>query len=410
MSYVRHPESKFDKKGKRFFIDSLERPQDLGPLLREITFVFRNPQTRDVALYFKQDFRPFPNILAPLAAAMEFIRRHGRQIRVLETHPGIESCRYQDPLTVARDQHALEAPVGRVWQFNSPQEVYALVDATVDFLSRSLLWEAGTLHSLEWSLYELLDNVFQHSQAPAGFFMFQVQSERRRLSFAVADQGVGILESLKESKYRPSSALDAITLAVQRGVTRNSETNMGNGLWGATEIAARSLGQITVSSSGSAIFFKRERGDAIAVPRVGVLDTAWPGTIIDAQIDASVSVDVATMFGTLDAPVNLRLENLEDDAGALVVDVKQMRIGAGTRATGEAARLHITNLLKASQRQLVVDLSGVGIISSSFADECFGKLHKKLGAEEFNSRIAFRGVSDAVNVVMRSAIAQRGAA
>lgn len=410
MSFKRHPECKFDRKGKRFFIDDLERPQDLGPLLRGISYVFKNPQTKDVALYFKRDFRPFPNILTPLAAAIEFSRRNGRQIRVLETQPAIESCRYQSPLRINTDRHAAFTPAGRVWQFDSPNEVYAIVDATVEFLSRSLLWEKGTLHSLEWSLYELLDNVFQHSQSPTGFFMFQVQAERRRLSFAIADQGIGILNSFAGSKYKPASALDAITLAVQRGVTRNQETNMGNGLWGATEIAARSMGQITVSSSGSAIFFKRMRGDAITVPVVGILDQHCPGTIIDAQIDASVSVDVGTMFGKLDAPVNLRLENMEDDSGALVIDIKQMRIGAGTRATGEAARLHLANLIKASERQLLVDLSGVGIISSSFADECFGKLRKQLGADQFNKRIAFRGINDAVNVVMRNAIAQRDAA
>lgn len=410
VSFIPHPDSRFTKKGKRFFIESLERHQDLAALLREIAWVFNNPQTYEVVLYYKSSFRPFPNILAPLACAIDHLRDRGKTVRVIETYEEIEVCRYQAPLTVKTDIQELLSPVGRVWRFDDPKDVYAIVDHTIDYLSRHLLWEPGTLHSLEWSMYELLDNVFQHSSVGRGYFMFQVQQQKRRLSFAIADQGRGIQESFRGSSYQPASAADAITLAVQRGVTRDANSNMGNGLWGSAEIAARSKGQITISSGGAAIYFNRLRGNAIAVPRVPVLDKSWPGTVIDVQVDASVSVDVAAMFGKLAAPVNLRIENMEDDSGCIVVDVKQMRIGAGTRFTGEAARVNLLNLINASDRMIAVDLSGVGIISSSFADECFGKLYKTLGAELFDRRIAFRGVSDAVNVVIRNAIAQRCAA
>ena len=43
----------FTRKGKLFFIHSMEKVQHLSALLAEIEFVFKNPQTLEVVLYFK---------------------------------------------------------------------------------------------------------------------------------------------------------------------------------------------------------------------------------------------------------------------------------------------------------------------------------------------------------------------
>ncbi|MBI3367835.1 MAG: hypothetical protein HY021_05140, partial [Burkholderiales bacterium] len=286
---------------------------DLSALLAEIEFVFKNPQTKEVVLYFKENFRPFPNIVTPLACAIEHLRRTGRNVRVNESFEELEDTAYLAPSSLERDDFNRVPTVGRVWRYESPSQINVLLDAALGYLASRLSWERGTLHALEWSLYELLDNVFQHAKVPAGYFMFQVQQERRRLSYCIADQGCGIYASFAGSKVKPASAMDAITLAVRKGVTRDPQFNMGNGLWGASEIVARSKGQLTISSGGAAIFFNRITGKAQPIPKVSVLDQVWPGTFIDAQIDASVAVDMTDMFDQLAAPVNLRLENLDPD-------------------------------------------------------------------------------------------------
>jgi hypothetical protein len=401
------PEPSFARKGKLFFISSLEKHGDLSSLLAEIEFVFKNPQTREVVLYFKQRFRPFPNVIVPLACAIDHLRRSGRNVRVNDTFGELEETGYISPHRIEAPESIKKCPEGIVWHFEAPREIYSIVGKTIDYLYTKLEWERGTLHALEWSLYELLDNVFQHSKAHAGFFMFQVQEKHRRLSYCVADQGQGIYQSFSGSKYNPTNPLDAITLAVRKGVTRNSTTNMGNGLWGATEIVARSKGQITISSGGAALFFNRVTGVMKNIPRVKVLDRSLPGTLIDAQVDASVGVQMSEMFEPLENPVNLRVEALEDVQGAARVKLKHMTFGVATREAGELVRIYTSNLLSETVGHVVVDLSGVGIISSSFADEFIAKLHKKIGARAFDERVFFSGVNETNNVIIQNALAQR---
>jgi anti-sigma regulatory factor (Ser/Thr protein kinase) len=399
--------SAFTRKGKLFFIHSLEKAQHLSALLAEIEFVFKNPQTREVVLYFKERFRPFPNIVTPLACAIEHLRRNGRNVRTNETFEELEETSYLKPMGVASGQQVETDPVGKVWRYESPAEINTLLDGTLRFLASRLQWERGTLHALEWSLYELLDNVFQHAQVQAGYFMFQIQQERRRLSYCIADQGRGIYASFSGSRVRPGSPIDAITLAVQKGVTRDPDSNMGNGLWGASEIVAKSKGQLTISSGGAALYFNRVTGQSQSIPRVLVLDREQPGTFIDAQIDASVAVNMTDMFDHLATPVDLRLENLEDDSGALRVNLKDMRFGAGTRQSGNFTRAYLTNLLTQSAAPIVLDFDGVGIVSSSFADELVAKLRTQLGEEVFGKRVRFNGLNETNNVIVRSVLAAR---
>lgn len=397
----------FIRKGKRFFITSLEKHPDLSALLNEIQFVFRNPQTYEVVLYFKERFRPFPNIVTPLACAIDHIRRSGRDVRVLETFDELEDTGYLNAETFAPPDGELLMPAGKVWKYETPEQVYLLLDHTIDFLARNLEWERGTLHALEWSLYEILDNVFQHAGVHAGFFMFQIQQQRRRLSYCVADQGCGIYQSLSKSQYRPTTAMDAITLAVKRGVTRDAKRNMGNGLWGATEIVARSKGQLTISSGGAALFFDRVTGRAQSIPHVSVLDQDAPGTFLDAQVDASVQVQVSEMFDYLATPINLRVERLEDEDGAVHIALKKMKFGAGTRQSGNFVRVYTANLLNEASAPIVIDFTDVGIVSSSFADEFIAKLYAQLGAEGFNKRIRLHGMNETNTVIVRNALAER---
>lgn len=407
MPPIQTPTDAFHRKGKLFFIQHLEKHRDLGALLADIEFVFKNPQTREVVLYFQRRFRPFPNIIAPLACAIDYLRRSGRTVRVIDTFAELEETSYLAPACLASTTTSAVDTVGKVWRYSTSEEIYLLLTATLDYLSYRLAWERGTLHALEWSLYELLDNVFQHSRASSGYFMFQVQQERSRLSYCVADQGCGIYQSLAGSIHKPASPLDAITLAVRKGVTRDAESNMGNGLWGATEIVARGRGQITITSGGAALYFNRSTGKAESVPKVFVIDRTSPGTYIDCQIDASTEVHMEDMFDALSMPVNLRLENMEDETGAVRMKVKDLRYGAGTRETGDLARVFAMNLLSQSGAPLTVDFTGVGIVSSSFADEFIGKLRKRLGRDVFDQRVRVVGVNETNAIVIQSAVARR---
>ena len=84
-----------------------------------------------------------------------------------------------------------------------------------------------------------------------------------------------------------------------------------------------------------------------------------------------------------------------------------MKFGAGTRESGNFARVYTANLLNETEGIVVVDFSGVGIVSSSFADEYIAKLYLQLGGQGFNARIRLQGMNETNTVIIESVLAQR---
>jgi hypothetical protein len=82
----------------------------------------------------------------------------------------------------------------------------------------------------------------------------------------------------------------------------------------------------------------------------------------------------------------------------------------GSRAAGAFIREKCRHLLEQEQRKpLVIDWAGVPLISSSFADEAFGKLFVELGPLTFAARVKHTNM-EAVNAgLVDKAILQRTA-
>lgn len=77
-----------------------------------------------------------------------------------------------------------------------------------------------------------------------------------------------------------------------------------------------------------------------------------------------------------------------------------------TRLLGKKIRNIIEKEL-AKGEIIILDFTGVNIISHSFADECIGKLAQKLGIELFKKKIFFNGVSDEIFPILRYVIVKR---
>lgn len=80
----------------------------------------------------------------------------------------------------------------------------------------------------------------------------------------------------------------------------------------------------------------------------------------------------------------------------------------GSRMAGKPVRTKLLNLYGMhSSGRISIDLSGVPIMSSSFADEVFGKLFLEVGAMGFMRRFELMNVEDIVRHIIDKAIAQR---
>lgn len=80
----------------------------------------------------------------------------------------------------------------------------------------------------------------------------------------------------------------------------------------------------------------------------------------------------------------------------------------GSRVSGRPLRQKLHNILKMSGvSQIAIDFNGVPVVSSSFADEVFGKLFLQLGPIQFMQRVKLINMVDTIEGLVNKAIAQR---
>ncbi len=263
--------------------------------------------------------------------------------------------------------------------------------------------------ALEWSMYEICDNVINHSESKIGGFVEAVTfSNERRISFTVADAGRGILHSLKEGLPNLKNNVEAIGEAIKAGVTRNKSFGQGNGLAGSLNITTMSGGSIDIVSGSGRIYCTSNHSNELESPP----NHFFGGTSVSGQIlmNENFSIGKALKFGGIEhIPLNiidLTYESELDDS--MIIKMSKETTGVGTRKAGMQLRTKTINLIVSRPGfPIYIDWQGVPVISSSFADEFMGKLYVELGKENFNSTIINRNMQPLIRQLLEKAISQR---
>ncbi len=269
------------------------------------------------------------------------------------------------------------------------------------------------LQGLEWSVNEVMDNVLNHADATGGGFV-QASTLGDRVAFTVADCGRGILASLQEGYPALALDTDAIGEAVKAGVTRNPEKGQGNGLAGTLRIATQSGGSFAISSGRGVLnVFHQSKDKTINSKRLAFgLQQAVVGTIVSAQILRSAEFRMDEALGFTNA-IGGQFDVIEaqyetEDGSGFMIKLAQETTGFGSRMAGEQIRNKCLNLLNADRgKPLVIDWQGVPVVSSSFADECFGKLFVDLGPIGFAARVRNVNMEPLVRKLVDKAVVQR---
>jgi anti-sigma regulatory factor (Ser/Thr protein kinase) len=291
--------------------------------------------------------------------------------------------------------------------YTTSAEQTAAVDRVMSMILKVVPLQRKQLVALEWSVSEITDNVLNHSQSPMGGVIqastFNI-SGRTIVEFVVADSGIGIQRSLGENRD-----VRALERAIQEGVTRNPATNQGNGLYGTFRVSTLSQGRFELHS-GHAMLVADGEG-SVRATRNSL--TWFPGTIVVCRVgcDDEKLIENALMFkGKVHQPGFDYIEKQFEagDANAFVFNMRKECSSFGSREAGIGARVLIENLLRAEPTYAItIDFEGVSIISSSFADEVFGRLFVALGPMAFMSRINFKQVDSSVRAVLDRSISLR---
>lgn len=354
---------------------------------------------------FKQVTSAFPNACAPLAGIIEYYTQHHNVTFESTNEPFfIPKTRILEPSTFGSDARDKAIPLSRVWKFSSSAEIHALVNAFVASVAHSAECEPGVLLGLSWCLNEVMDNVLQHSAIGHGYAMAQIHPKPKHIAICVYDYGRGIFNSLRSSQHAPKTAVDAILIAMQEGVTRDKQIGQGNGMWGLHNIVAKNSGLLNITSGSGC--YGMCGGKPFTSSTVPYLSRENNCTTIDFQIDFDKVISVPTALGGHE-PANLRIETLQDENQNVVYSLSEKASGTGTRQSGAALRTDVINILNETSDPVVLDFSNVAMVSSSFADEFVAKLAVKVGVATFNERIRFNGMNETVRAITDRSFAQR---
>jgi anti-sigma regulatory factor (Ser/Thr protein kinase) len=361
------------------------RLNSLASLTGALHHVASKARYKDITLDLASLSSLTNSVVAPLAAylrrlvrddAIDFSLIEPRNLQVKSRVVQLGLAHYIDYRKYPKPRPNSSDP--SVLQFKDHSERELATDKVINNLLRTAKLSRRNLAALEWAVNEITDNVITHSESKVGGFIICGKIAKTNIvEFTVADAGIGVSRSLKIADER-----EAVERAIQEGVTKNKSTNQGNGLYGTYRLALGSAG----------IFALKSRHGSLYVTKEGEMHTRhdpvpFNGTFVVCQIDCDNSelIERAFVFaGKAHTPAFDYIERKHEESEIPVVKAGDICKTFGSRLSGIEARTYLSNVINGSEcGVLKVDFSGIHVISSSFADEVFGKLFVELGPMRF---------------------------
>ena len=143
--------------------------------------------------------------------------------------------------------------------------------------------EVSVLQALSYCLYEMMDNVHIHSGKPLGTAMTYYDDSNKVLRILIADDGMGIRESLAENeKYRNITEAEALRICLEDTITDGK--GMGFGLY-TTSRLVNSIGKEFILHSGSHKLIIKNGTTSV------IENGFWQGTLIYMEIGTGQEID-----------------------------------------------------------------------------------------------------------------------
>jgi anti-sigma regulatory factor (Ser/Thr protein kinase) len=236
-----------------------------------------------------------PPALVAFAAWAAHQRVNGRRIRVLDSVRSPYTWRYGllSALTGLPGSSEMATRFLPPTQILSEATIAEVLNRAVHALGLSAL---GVRTSITWAMSEALRNVFEHANSPTGAFLSaSFFPARDRVSFAVADTGVGVPRTIRRQYGASLTDAQANETAVQlktSGAPRSpkyggSVKNAGVGLFYLRSMSARSAGLFALLSESA---FVRGTVDN-SLPEIAETQARWNGTVVTVSLSAARAED-----------------------------------------------------------------------------------------------------------------------
>ena len=395
MQFHRNQIANIERENNKIKIRRMDHPSCVSDFLRAIYNGIQRGYS-DFIITFEVN-AVFPNACVPMAGIIDYYSRKGINISYhINNGDYLKKCSFENPLELHTDEiKALASPFDRLFKYSESSQVSTLTQTFIDTLGRIAQCNKGVIDGIVWCVNEVMDNVLVHSETEYGYVMSQFHPNTNHIAFCIFDSGIGIYNSLRNSKHHPHSPLDAISLSMQEGI--GDGKGQGNGLYGLQRIVEFNGGRLTITT-GSASLMLLKSGERKTFENLPFLDSQSNGTTVDFQLDISKEIDIQTVFqsiGGFDC-FDRRIDNMLLDNDYLQYDVFENCEGTATREAGLHVRNDVFNILQRSSSPIILDFSRVSSVSSSFIDEFVSKLVIQLGIFGFNQFIKIQGMSNTI--------------
>jgi hypothetical protein len=360
----------------------------------------------ELVLDFSNVTSAYADGMVPLICMIEMLRTDGMKIEIRNPvapyiHKLFEKSGWYNHLSPKRFTLGIPKPTNFLQRFTSEKELNAAVSQLVHSALQATTMATGVPEALEWIANELAGNILVHAESSVGWIQVTVYQEKKRLSIAVCDSGIGITQSMKRRFSHINNDLIAMEMAIRKEVTSKPEFGQGNGLAGSIAITLEAGGQFTLVS-GKAQLVVRDRN---VKPRH--FNPAFRGTFAELQFSAERPIAlINALWGH--KPVSMFETHFEDDKGSLHFKLRDYAESFGNRFTGQRIRQLVENLLLSNPSSSIeIDFTDVSVISSSFADELFAKLHIQMGLLQFGRRIKLKNSNSICDGIIERIVEQR---
>ncbi len=348
---------------------------------------------------------PFPT--TAISGCIHYFRnKYNIEFEFLNTPKYLNKIQFKNPtpVDVAKINRHTDC-LDRIWMFSNSDQVHTLVNGLLANIRTAIECEPGVIDACTWGLNEIMDNVIQHSESDCGFIMAAVHKKTKYISICIFDYGIGIYKSLKNSgNHKPKSAPDAISLAVQEGVTRDKSVGQGNGMWGLYNIVNLNTGIMTIISGKGGLGLNK--GDMKTFKQIQMLSNEQQATTVSFNLNLSKNISIKDALGGHEL-VDMYIENMEDEHERVIFKIADASSGTGTRQSGLKLKNEVINLYKKAKKPVLIDFAEIGIISSSFADEFIGKMVIDLGFFQFQQIFTLINMNSTIQTIVQRSLSQR---
>lgn len=296
--------------------------------------------------------------------------------------------------------------LNKIWKFSNSNEIHQLVTSYITSIRRSIVCKEGVLGGCIWSMNETMDNVIQHAGIESGFIMAQLDKKNNHLNVCIFDYGLGIYKTLKDSDHKPKSAVDAITMALKEGVTRDKKIGQGNGLWGLYNIVSQNNGILSVISGKGGLLVSNSGRISKTCNEMVILNKSNQCTTISFHVNLDKEISIKEALKGYEV-VDMSIEDMKSDFGEILYKIAEVGSGTGTRESGLMIKNELINIYQSEKKRIIIDFEGVAIVSSSFSDELISKLIDEMGFYQYQSIFRLVNMNSNIQAIFESSLKKR---